>query len=207
MIKPLFLILFTCYFVSIASAQSTGSDEFGNKYAIDSTHSPRKAAIQSLIVPGLGQIYNHQVWKAPLIYTGLGLLVAAWINDQHYYKQFISVAILVRMGSIPSPTSRYYPLYQKYKIAYARFSGSTVDELTAIAASSQRGRNLSAFGIAGLWGLNVIDAYIKAKFIKSYTMDNNLSFKITPGFIDTGNMYAVNNEPLTPCLKITLIIN
>ena len=51
-------------------------------YHPDSTHDPHKAIIRSLIVPGLGQLYNHQWWKVPVIYAGLGLLVDAIIFNQ-----------------------------------------------------------------------------------------------------------------------------
>src|SRR5215469_18807961 len=43
-------------------------------YHPDSLHSPHKALMHSLIIPGWGQLYNHQWWKVPIIYGGLGLL-------------------------------------------------------------------------------------------------------------------------------------
>jgi len=38
----------------------------------DTNHSPHTAVIRSLIIPGLGQAYNHRWWKIPVIYGACG---------------------------------------------------------------------------------------------------------------------------------------
>src|ERR1700760_3024844 len=58
-------------------------------YHPDSTHSPHKAVMRSLMIPGWGQIYNHRWWKVPLIYGGLGLLGDVVVFNQKYYKIFL----------------------------------------------------------------------------------------------------------------------
>src|ERR1700739_2079453 len=42
---------------------------------------PRIATIRSAIIPGWGQVYNHQAWKVPLVYGALGTTAAIFIYN------------------------------------------------------------------------------------------------------------------------------
>ena len=47
---------------------------------------PKKSGLYSAILPGLGQAYNHQYWKVPVVYVGLG--IGAYVittNRNKYY--------------------------------------------------------------------------------------------------------------------------
>ena len=198
---PTLLIFFV--FISV-SAQKQDIDN--RIYKPDSTHNPRKAVMHSLIIPGWGQSYNHQAWKDPIIYAALGSFASAIIYNQNYYAEFIALAKIKRTGSIPTQSGQYYSLYKKYKAAYELYGDRSADNLADIANNFVRNRDLSILGFLGFWGLNVIDAYISAKFIRSYTMDNNLSLNINPELMYNGN-YSANNIPLVPSLKITIGIN
>ncbi|MGZ3767579.1 MAG: DUF5683 domain-containing protein, partial [Mucilaginibacter sp.] len=70
----------------------------------------------------------------------------------------------------------------------------------------RRDRDLGILGFIGGWGIQMIDAYIDAKFIRSYTMDNNLSFKVSPGLIGQP-LYALNSyNTFIPAIKITFTL-
>src|SRR5438128_2644559 len=53
----------------------------------DSTHSPKKAVMHSLMIPGWGQVYNHRWWKVPAIYGVLGLISWAYLFNRTYYDE------------------------------------------------------------------------------------------------------------------------
>ncbi len=53
--------------------------------SLQKVHSPRRAALYSAVLPGLGQIYNHQYIKAPLMWGGIGVATGVFIfNFDHY---------------------------------------------------------------------------------------------------------------------------
>jgi hypothetical protein len=168
-------------------------------YHPDSTHSPQKAIMRSLMIPGWGQLYNHRWWKVPVIYGGMGLLGWAIVFNSTYYKEFLALAIYREHGIVPGPKDKYYNEYQLY--------ASQPDQAIYDAQDAyRRNRDLSILGLVGAWGINVVDAYIDAKFINSYTMDNNLSMKITPAVLNQP-MYAQNlNGSFIPGIKITFTL-
>jgi hypothetical protein len=168
-------------------------------YHPDSTHSPSKAWHRSVFVPGWGQVYNHRIWKVPIIYTGLTLLVVMYKYNAKNYKQDLAIARYMARGISPQPTDPYYTEYQFYQ----RLSPETVNDAVRGYA---RYRDLSVLLFAASWGIQTIDAYVDAKFIHSYTMDNNFSVKVAPTLI-TSPVYAQSlNDSFIPGLKITFTL-
>ncbi len=161
-------------------------------YHPDTLHDPHKAVMRSLMIPGWGQIYNRRWWKLPLIYGGLGLLADVVVYNQGYYKSFLKEAQLREKG-----------ITQGRNLKYSTISDADVITYTD---TFRRDRDLGILGFLGGWGIQMVDAYIDAKFIRSYTMDNNLSFKVSPGVIGQP-VYALNSiNTFIPAIKITFTV-
>lgn len=165
-------------------------------YHIDTTHSPHLAVMRSLMVPGWGQVYNHRVWKVPVIYGTLGLIGWAFVFNAHYYKEFLQLSIYRNHLITPGPKDPYYYEYNLY---------SSVPDQSIYNAKDgyRRNRDLSILGFVAFWGIQTVDAYIDAKFIHSYTLDNNFSMHVTPTMIGQpayGQSFA---SSYIPGLKIT----
>lgn len=169
-------------------------------YYPDTNHSPRRAVMSSLMLPGLGQIYNRKWWKVPAVYTGLGLLAWAYVFNVTYYNESLAVARYRERGEAPVPGDKYYQIYMDYQ----PYSTPAIND--AIIAA-RRNRDMSAFGFVGVWAIQMVDAYIDAKYKHSYDMNDKLSIKIKPGLINPP-MYAGSfNHSLIPGLKITFTLN
>ncbi|MGN6640513.1 MAG: DUF5683 domain-containing protein [Mucilaginibacter sp.] len=147
-------------------------------YHPDSLHDPHKAVMRSLMIPGWGQLYNHRWWKLPLIYGGLGSLIYGVVWNQQNYSLLLKEDILREHGVTQGRN--------------AEFIGVSDADIDAATNYYRRNRDLCILGTLGFWGIQMIDAYVDAKFIRSYTMDNNLSFKIKPTIIGQPS-YAFNS--------------
>ena len=146
------------------------------------------------MIPGWGQIYNHRWWKVPLIYGGLDLLGVVVVFNQKYYKEFLKEALLREKGIVNTDAND------------PALSNVSNDDVVTYTNLYRRNRDLGILGFLGGWGIQMIDAYIDAKFMHSYTMDNNLSFKISPGTIGQPVCALNSNVTFIPAVKITFTL-
>jgi hypothetical protein len=151
---------------------------------------PRKAAIRSAILPGLGQIYNGGLWwiKVPVIYGGLGTLAGIYAWNQNNYKIFLNEA--------------QYRLENNRQPLDPRFVDIDYEGIVRIKDSYRRDRDLTIIGMVGFYALNIIEAYVDAKFFR-FDVSEDLALKITPSLQTAPSAYAYS--PLaTPTLKFSL---
>lgn len=178
-------------------------------YHPDSLHKPHTAVIRSLILPGLGQFYNRRWWKLPVIYGGLGLFGSGIIYNQKNYLKLIAVYRLKHYfypAALTSVQNPNHALYVKYKTEYWYYQGFSDQEVADLAESWRRNRDICILGVAAIWTLNAIDAYIDAKFINTFTVDNNLTVKPVSDVLG-GQLYGVNHkDSFNPGIKITFAI-
>ncbi|MCC8424320.1 DUF5683 domain-containing protein [Mucilaginibacter sp. UR6-11] len=166
-------------------------------YHPDSTHSPSTAWHRSVFVPGLGQVYNRKYWKVPIIYTGLTLLVVMYRFNEQAYTEDLAIARYRAKGTQPSPGDKYYQLYVNY-------TGYPDNAINDAVRGYARYRDLSVLLFAAAWGIQTIDAYVDAKFMHSYSMDNNFSVKVVPTVINQpAQSFA---SAFIPGLKVTFTL-
>ena len=168
-------------------------------YHPDTTHSPHRAVMRSLLVPGWGQVYNHKIWKVPLVYGGLIGFGWAYVYNANNYRLFLALSKYRYRLITPGPKDPYYKEYN----LYAQFGDQAIYDAKD---GLRRDRDLCILGFIAFWGINTIDAYIDAKFIHSYTLDNNFTMRIAPDFINQP-MYA-QSSPMSyiPGIKITFTL-
>ncbi len=116
----------------------------------DVSHSPTKAIMFALVLPGLGQAYNRKYYKIPIVWAAIG--GAGWaINfNTQQYKEYSK-------GFVDNPGE-----YSERGLQYWR-----------------RNMELSYIAMIAVYALQVIDAYVDAQ-LYSWDVNEELSMGISP---------------------------
>jgi len=138
-------------------------------------HSPKKAAIRSAMLPGLGQIYNKKYWKLPIVYGALGVSGGIFFYNLKNYRD-TRFAYRVKYNMRNSGTDS--ALYVKIKDNLKPLSE---ESLRFYRNQYRRDIDYSAIFILLLWGLNVVDAAVDAH-LKSFDVSPDLSLQFKPGY-------------------------
>ena len=147
-----------------------------NKYdSAFQAHSPRKAAIRSAIVPGLGQIYNKKYWKLPIVYAGLGITGGIFLYNLGEYRD-TRFAYRVKYNMRVNHTDS--ALYSQIKPKLLPLSE---ESLRFYRSQFRRDIDYSALIFLLLWGLNVVDAAVDAH-LKTFDVSPDLGLMIKPGY-------------------------
>ena len=203
--KLLFLVLLMCFltqgqaFSQVVEANSTRQDT--TKKAIKKTPAikdsariaieamPRRAALNSAMLPGLGQIYNKRWWKVPLVYGGFIGIGLVFEFNQRYYQVFLKEAQFRQ----ENPGKTQNPLYAPY----------TTEGIISIKDSYRRNRDLSVLAGLGFYAINIIDAYVDAKFFR-FDISDELSVKVSPTLNQAPIHASSTSQVLGLKLKIAL---
>ncbi len=128
---------------------------------------PSRAAFYAAILPGLGQAYNGDYWKIPLVYGAIGTGVGIAIYN--------------------------HDLFQTYRTAYKDRIAGRIDEFTEVGEDGslnqvftedqliraqdfyRRNKELSILITAGIYVLQIVEANVDAH-LSQYDIQDRLSF-------------------------------
>lgn len=143
-------------------------------YKSNRTPDPGRATIYSILLPGLGQIYNGEYFKVP-IYWGC-LLGAAhfWVNNNTNYVRFKRIHNEATTDpnysqSINGETAKWYrDVYRRY-------------------------RDYSILATVAFYLLQVIDANVFA-YMHDFEVTDDIALRLEPAVIVPDNMYAIHTN-------------
>ncbi len=129
---------------------------------------PQRAALLSAIVPGLGQMYNKQYWKIPVIYVGLATF-AHFINyNNNLYHAFRNASISNSNG-LANPFSDV---------------ASTQTTLVRNRDNFRRSRDFLIILGSVFYILNIVDAHVSAH-LEEFNVNDDLAITIEPSIKST----------------------
>ncbi len=176
----------------------------------ENLHSPHKASLYSMILPGLGQAYNKKYWKIPILYAGIGVTVYAinW-NSKSYVKykngfRDFSLFYDYKYQSddletpIPKPEGNSYEdIYVKgfdYENSSSAFDEWFKTKLQNRKDSYKHDRDLCYIILAGIYLLNIIDATVDAH-LSNFNVTDDLTLRVKPTVthsVFSGNMLGLS---------------
>lgn len=157
---------------------------------------PEKSVWLAAVVPGLGQIYNRQYWKVPIIYGGaMGLAYGITWNDRRYVDYRKGYVDLLDTD----PNTNYFiyllpegvTLDSSNKSYYTRIFKTKLD-------TYRRNRDLCIIASAVLYLLSIVDAYVDAQMF-DYDISPDLSLEVTPTVIAPSSLYEQDSSVGLSC--------
>lgn len=179
------LFIFIVFFISFINNSFTQNDT--SYYRIEDLqldtisseqlkiHSPKRAALYSAVIPGLGQIYNKKYWKLPIVYATVGTATYFAID---FHKEFL-----------------------RYKNAYIIRDKGGADEFSELSSDAlinemdrwTKYRDLCIAATALFYLLNILDASVDA-YLFDFDVSDNISINLSPPIPIINNNF--NNQPL-----------
>ncbi len=166
-------VFIICLLINLAGFHSKANaqkkTETANDTVIFKKHSPHKATLYAMVLPGLGQVYNKKYWKIPIVYAGFAVFTYFIIFNRTEYIEYRDAYDYVTKGD----TS--FPIDNKYIYKYNK------DQL--ISGRDYYRRNLElTYILTGVWYiLTILDAAVDAHlFDYDISEDLSLRFKSIP---------------------------
>ena len=122
-----------------------------------------KATLYSILVPGLGQIYNHEIWKLPLYWGGLASAYHFYHENKMNYERFR--IMYIKYCDEPG----YSTVYTKDQVLYYR-------------NIFRRYRDYSILAMAAVYLIQIIDANVFS-YMHNFEVDDNISVDVQPAVI------------------------
>lgn len=150
-------------------------------YESDIEPLPGRATLYSALLPGMGQIYNGELFKLPIYWGGLLISSHLLVKYNTNYKRFKRIHNQATStdpevsGNVPisGETAKWYrDVYRRY-------------------------RDYSIVATVLVYVLQIIDANVFA-YMHDFEVTDDISMNIEPALISPYNEYAMHTGPISP---------
>ncbi|NLR91096.1 MULTISPECIES: DUF5683 domain-containing protein [Flammeovirga] len=132
---------------------------------------PTKASFYTIVIPGLGQIYNDKAWKIPILYGGFAVF-GYFIKFNH--TNYIQSSHWLAYKSDADPTND--------DLIPEEYRGLSEDNLSSRRDRFRRDRDFMIIVACGWYLLGALDAAVD-QHMRYYDVSEDLSLKIAPSAI------------------------
>ena len=154
-------------------------------------HSPKKATIMAMILPGSAQVYNGQWWKVPILYGGIGATVYGLSWNMKYYKKYRTAFVdyTAYLNALEADPETPYPANSSWD--KLMLPGKTAEkfqpemrkrlqeQLKTKKDNYKRNRDLLYIVSGAIYAIQIIDATVFAHFY-DFEINDDLSMNLRP---------------------------
>lgn len=126
---------------------------------------PKRAGLYAALLPGLGQAYNRQYWKIPIVYAGFSVAGYFLVKNSKEYNRYRK-AYIGRINN-PYPTDEFVKIY------------TDINQLKQLQDDYSRILNLTVLFTTVGYTLQVLDA-ITSAHLKNFDISRDISLRIKP---------------------------
>jgi hypothetical protein len=169
MFQKIIFLLLCCLSLNTTQAQDSLSQQTTTPKSV--VLKPRfepdakKAGLYSALIPGMGQIYNRQYWKASIIYVGLGVATYFIIKNNNDYNRYRK-AYVSRLSNNPNSTDEFKGILSTEAIKQYQDDSKKYLDMTVL---------FTVIGYAG----QVMEA-IAAAHLHNFDVSKDVSLHISP---------------------------
>ena len=149
---------------------------------------PAKVAFYSAVLPGLGQAYNGDYWKIPLVYGALGTGVGVAVFNQKQFKRYRNAY----KDRIAGRIDEFTILNEDGTIDRQIFTAANLLDAQTL---FRRRKELSILITVGIYILQIVEANVDAH-LSQFNVDEKLSLQPVMERDDT-NLYNTLGANLT----------
>jgi hypothetical protein len=144
-------------------------------------HSPQKATMRSVIIPGWGQVYNQKYWKVPIVYGAIGVPMYLFFDNRKWYNRARYALSIVANNRYTGPAAED-SIKQVHPLLKALVDRHAQGSLVNFRNESRKNMDYSILFAILMWGLNIVDATVDGH-LKDFDVSDDLSLKIKPSMM------------------------
>lgn len=156
-------------------------DGIANQKRHEKGINPTKATLFSCFIPGLGQAYNGDYWKLPLVYGGLGFFWYWYDLNNMQYKRY-RTAYNEEAAYLKDPANN----------PQSEFHGWSLESIKNRRNNFRRQKDYGILYLALWYAVTVVDATVFAQ-LSNFDVSENLAFNVSPAILPQS--FAYNGIP------------
>jgi hypothetical protein len=178
------MCLFLCFDYSkaqtpvIDTLQLNANDSVAIKASIDTIENksskkifqpdPKRAGLLSALIPGVGQAYNRQYWKTPIVWGAMGATIFMVISKQNEYQGYRK-AYIQRLTEGDNSTDQYKGIL------------STV-ALSEYQSTTRQSRDMMTVYTVLIYAGQILES-IAAAHLKNFDISKDIVMNISPAVL------------------------